>query len=447
MPSFPFIAHEWLSNTFTAVFYEHFGYIGLCVITVLIFYFTVFVSLKLSSKGTSKLGIWVITALVLLITTLQQFFGVRTQVISWLIYAAFLHVVINEDRWKRWRLLVPLGFVLWVNLHGSFAAGIFTLIFFTLVRIFKTKKLSVEELVVIFLCLLATLVNPYGIEIWREVFQTITDASLRWFIQEWMPIFFSGISLLTVALFVFSAFLLFRYRKKYKLELIFLYLFWLVQSILSVRHTPLWAIIAVPIMIDGFGFLYDEVSKKKFGLKRYYQMGKYAAVFFTVLFILDSVITISGKRNLREDVFYPKSAVEFLKSQNISGEVFSSYNWGGYLIWKYPEKKVFIDGRMPSWRWKAAKASESNFARDDYIKLLNGEIPYEEVFSKYNIDAVLFHPFVAKEKPKGILAFLNRLLEITNPLGKMVTFSEEIDKDQNWEKIYEDKVAVIYRRR
>ena len=32
------------------------------------------------------------------------------------------------------------------------------------------------------------------------------------------------------------------------------------------------------------------------------------------------------------------------------GYVFNSYNWGGYLIWElYPQKQVFIDGRVPAY--------------------------------------------------------------------------------------------------
>jgi len=42
---------------------------------------------------------------------------------------------------------------------------------------------------------------------------------------------------------------------------------------------------------------------------------------------------------------------DFLKSytNNSVVKVFNTYHWGGYLIYTYPNAKVFVDGRMPAW--------------------------------------------------------------------------------------------------
>ncbi|MCK5332155.1 MAG: hypothetical protein KAK01_12140 [Candidatus Marinimicrobia bacterium] len=46
----------------------------------------------------------------------------------------------------------------------------------------------------------------------------------------------------------------------------------------------------------------------------------------------------------------PVKATSFLKANPIMGNVFNSYNWGGYLIWElYLQKQVFIDGRVPAY--------------------------------------------------------------------------------------------------
>ncbi|MBC8401855.1 MAG: hypothetical protein H8E14_10245 [Candidatus Marinimicrobia bacterium] len=46
----------------------------------------------------------------------------------------------------------------------------------------------------------------------------------------------------------------------------------------------------------------------------------------------------------------PVKATRFLKANPITGKVYNSYNWGGYLIWElYPQKQVFIDGRAPAY--------------------------------------------------------------------------------------------------
>jgi len=42
---------------------------------------------------------------------------------------------------------------------------------------------------------------------------------------------------------------------------------------------------------------------------------------------------------------FPEGALKFLQEHNVSGKMFNSYGFGGYLIWRDKERKVFIDGR------------------------------------------------------------------------------------------------------
>ncbi|MBI4688819.1 MAG: hypothetical protein HY754_00880 [Nitrospirae bacterium] len=43
---------------------------------------------------------------------------------------------------------------------------------------------------------------------------------------------------------------------------------------------------------------------------------------------------------------FPEDAVSFILSNNIKGNMYNYFDWGGYLIWRfYPEKKVAVDGR------------------------------------------------------------------------------------------------------
>jgi len=48
---------------------------------------------------------------------------------------------------------------------------------------------------------------------------------------------------------------------------------------------------------------------------------------------------------LSEAAAFPAAAVAFLGQQRDASPVFNSYDWGGYLVWKLPGEKVFIDGR------------------------------------------------------------------------------------------------------
>ena len=42
---------------------------------------------------------------------------------------------------------------------------------------------------------------------------------------------------------------------------------------------------------------------------------------------------------------YPVEAAAFIESANLQGKMFNQHGWGGYLLWRLPQRKVFIDGR------------------------------------------------------------------------------------------------------
>ena len=132
-----------------------------------------------------------------------------------------------------------------------------------------------------------------------------------------------------------------------------------------------------------------------------------------------------------EIMHYPTKAIEFLQSQNNDGNLFSTYTWGGYLIWKMPEKKVFVDGRMPSWRWPyfslesfawsgEAPQGESDWAFKEYEKVVS-DGDYEEVFDKYDVKIVLW------------------------PTPNKEIWRERLE-EEGWIQIYTDESATVWKR-
>ena len=55
-------------------------------------------------------------------------------------------------------------------------------------------------------------------------------------------------------------------------------------------------------------------------------------------------------RFCREFIKCSRESAEFLIANKIEGKFLSNYNWGGWLIWNFPEIKPLIDGRMHLWR-------------------------------------------------------------------------------------------------
>ena len=104
----------------------------------------------------------------------------------------------------------------------------------------------------------------------------------------------------------------------------------------------------------------------------------------------------------------PKAAMDFVKKAGITGNVFNSYNFGGYLIFK--GIPTFIDGRQPPYT--------DNFLREyfDTVRLADSKRAFQ-LLDQYKVEWVLLLP--------------------TDPLAKALAESDQ------WNDVYSDKYAVV----
>jgi hypothetical protein len=307
-----------------------------------------------------------------------------------------------------------------------------------------------KDILVWGLGLLGTMVGPYGWRVWQEVWMQISDRELRRTIAEWLP-FYMILEPAFWMLGVLLVFLIGKYFRKRPWWQSTTALGLLAAGISGLRHIGLLAVAAVPVLAGYFGVFTETELKDDLAKERARRIYLGLVAMTGILFVIPIIMEI--QQGGIGDKFYPTAAVEFLKNNEISGNVLSEYGWGGYLIWKYPEKKVFIDGRMPSWRWSAyAKASagksapegESNWAMKDYIKVWrDGE--YGEIFAKYEIKTVLL-PVEGKglwweEGLKKIETVIRKKLG-EEKLGKKSLAEKLISA--GWRKSFEDKTSTIY---
>jgi len=443
MSSFPYVEHAWLVASFWAYFLPIIGRVGLALVAAVLALGALLISAsrtesnfllkKLSTNG---------SFLFLLATaTILPFSGVRAQVFSWFITSVLLFILF-DSRAKKYFVILPFLFLLWGNLHGSFIAGLAILFLVVVIRWVRKKKIAPKEFLISALSLAATLVNPYGLGGWGEALSSVTDTSLRWQISEWMPAVFM-VDLAFISFLVFSTIMIYRFRKRFKVEEVMLYVLVLLAALLSRRHIPLWVIVSLPLATSALNHFYNEVKSIKKAIPRFKKVYTYAWVGSLILLLSQSFFSIRSAYFLSEDRFYPKKAITFLKNELPSGEIFSEYGWGGYLVWKLPEKKVFIDGRMPSWRLSEPSSHELTSAFNTYIKLLEGEVDYKGVFNDFGIDTVLW----PKNEGLGVADRLAIKIENFFVKNKVERFNliTQLGKD-GWKKTYEDETALIYKR-
>ena len=122
---------------------------------------------------------------------------------------------------------------------------------------------------------------------------------------------------------------------------------------------------------------------------------------------------------------FPKGAADFLLAHHVSGRMFNTYEYGGYLMWRlWPQERVFIDGRA---------LSESVFL--DYARILydrdasDGGRPARQLLDDYGIQVIVMNSF---EYSNGLLYLLAPSL--ADPAQK------------EWKLVYCDPQAMVMMR-
>jgi hypothetical protein len=81
----------------------------------------------------------------------------------------------------------------------------------------------------------------------------------------------------------------------------------------------------------------------------------------------------------------PVAAADFIVNSKPAGNVYSSDQFGGYLIYRfYPETKVFIDGRSDFYR--------TGSVVDDYLKIASLKPEWASLLDKYDVRWMLLQP-------------------------------------------------------
>jgi len=435
MPSYHLIDHEWLTNILTFLVYKNLGIDVLSAIFAFIFVLALFFAVP------KKLKQYASIPLLLGGSVMIGFAGIRTQEITWLFFALLLKIIFDEDKWRKWKFFLPLIFLPWANLHGGFAIGIAILFVVFIAETLKEKRIAYEKLKIFLMSLVVTFINPYGPRIWYEIWSTISDTSLRWTISEWTPgVFYFDLAF--CILIALSLFLILVYRAKIPFFKIAIYFLLLFLAISSARNVPLWAICAILLTSEVSSFFITQVNKNRESVKRFEKVKKIFIVVFSLVLLWEINSNLADAYNLDK---YPQKAVNFLEKQHIKGNIFSTYSVGGYLIWKLPGKRVFIDGRMPSWRRTGNYPNESNYAFKDYMKMVSDDNFFKQEMIKYNISYVLF-PAPSKGKDNWLLAKAQKLADkIFFDNNDFHVLAEDLTKI-GLSKVYGDGQYVIYKR-
>ncbi|MEK9179179.1 MAG: hypothetical protein AAB893_01800, partial [Patescibacteria group bacterium] len=340
--------------------------------------------------------------------------GFRPQIISISLFLLTL-LLLSEFRLKDRPLsllFLPVLFFVWVNIHLGFFLGLIILGLFTLQSYIERKNAALY-LVILVNSIGATLLNPFTYKIYSELlrhFQTpLYNLIAEWVRPEWW------IQLIIIVSFLALSYLLYAKRSR----LVFAWGVLIICTYLSItarRNVPLFYIMSMYILFAELKIQLNQVTHvvKPLGI----------AVLATILiFFLDQPTkTFSfnkGSADYCESLLVKLPCDLVKRYKNLTGNVFAMYEWGGYLIWKLPSTKVFVDGRMPAWR---APNNESPYTT--FLKIIQTQNGWNEQLVKYKTDYLLIQ--------EG--TFLDLKLQET-----------KLEK-YGWKELYRDKLAVLYKK-
>lgn len=357
------VTHEWLSEVimYALYFVGGFGLLILAFAACITLAFG-FVYLRCAGKPYVA-GFCVILGALATAPT----WGVRPQILSLLLTSVFLFLLDRYVSSGKTKFLIPLFplMILWVNLHSGFAVGIVIIAIYTLgilvdrflagrSKIVRTSTngpiQSIVPLVVCLgACLFAVLLNPNGARMYSYPFETLTSHAMQSYIQEWFSPDFHQLEWLPFAL-LFVLVLVSAFLGKAPLsstEVTLVALFGL-AGLRSARNVPLFALVATPVLaaeVDGWLGLSVHLNDTR---KTSHRTGilNFVVLLLVLLAGAIRVGTVLANQSNIEQVTFPAAAADWIEAQQPKPNLYNSYNWGGYLIWRlYPAYKVSIDGR------------------------------------------------------------------------------------------------------
>jgi hypothetical protein len=405
------LTHEWLSELAFYLVYAGGGFAGLVLFrAALLTGFCGVVGLVAfhRSQGFYR----ALGAAFLAASIAARFRSDRPFLIGFLLLA----LVVAALEYRRWMWLLPPLFVVWANMHGGFFLGWAPLGAYCAEALFlrlRGRPLADERRLwmVSAACVLASGLNPNGFRA-ATILSTYQNSALQMSLWEWQHTALWPLEMFGVLLFAGAAALLWA-RSRARVSDWLLFLAFAAAGIDMVRNVMLIGLIA-PIVIASY-----------IPWKRTLPVLAQFLVAALVLAGAGVPIARGSAFQLRAAEWrYPGGAADFLLAHNITGPMFNTYDYGGYLIWRLgPHERVFIDGRA---------LNESVFL--DYRRMASnadstGGKSGEELINRYGIQVIVMDGF-----------------EFTSGEPYLLPAALSDPSQKEWKLVYQDAQAVVFMR-
>jgi hypothetical protein len=444
----PWFAWEWLSDVLMAVIHRHFGLAGIVLVSLLGLGSTsvcVYRSTR-EESGHRAIAI-VLTGLAMAASTIHWL--ARPHLVTPLFATVFCWALNRTERKRGPAVLLalPLLTILWVNLHGGFFVGIVLLITYGIGalgeelvhRASHNAWVRARKYVwAAAACAVASLVNPYGYHLHVHVARYLGASFYLQRISEFQSIDFHS---LTAAYFETLLVLAMAAAAWHlgagRLVHVLLLLSWSHLGLFSARNIPIFAVVTAP----GIGLAMREwleyagshwplrwpgklsvsLAEVEAGLRVIATSPKRWRPHFVPCFgvlVLASLLAHPGRMKILQAEFdhdrFPVDAVTFLSEKESGSPIrlYSSWQWGGYLIYRlWPSLAVFDDGRTDF--YGPAFVEEG-------LRVWDARPDWSNIFERYRVNGAL--------------------LPVDSALATVLR------ERRDWKPVYQDRIAVLFER-
>lgn len=469
------VDHEWLTNVLMYWSFDHLGYFGLNLLFSLIVLSTFGLIAYQLRKKHPRADYFIMALLLLGYLAILPHLGPRPQTIS-LLFLALELLILNrvehsylpnpkkerplfaksydgarQHRLKTTLLLAGL-FWLWACLHAGFLIGLMVLALWSGEQLIvgwrqQNPKKFWLGLQAGCLSFVVTLITPYGFKLY-DFLSTYRNNAYLTHINEWKAfyvfplnywqlLFVAIIVALGIALYGFGAKLSSLKPWQWLSLLIFLGL-----GLKSARHFPLFFVVAcltfVPIFLQA-----SVTSTPNFSLPKWSRLTLKILLIITLITLtIFSWWSLSYTKDPWQGFCqdYPCQTVQKLKASPKYSQLklFNQYSYGGWLIWTWPDKQLFIDGRLPQYSFADWSLLE------EYLEFTKPDTLAKKL-KEYNIEAVLWNNYLPQYHLNWLDKFLGFKEKDIN--GRQNYLKNWLDASSDWQAVFKDETSTVYIRK
>lgn len=430
------LRHDFLSYTPTHIWYDHewgsgvifylvkqlfgvAGFLFLQAALVFLIFFTISKVIKLRGTTTTTPYNFLFYYFSFMAFSYIADMPVRCQLFSFLFFAVFLYILESARNGKPKLLwILPPLMLVWNNLHGGCVVGLGLIVLYIIGEFLNRKPF--RNYIYALLGTLAVLpINPWGLSYLDFLFKANTMN--RSMIMEWQSLLsknavITNISfnfkLFALVLLFFEADLIVKqiFAKNFKFDAT------KILVILTTLFFAIWHVKLIPFAVISLAcFLYDDFYTIFNTLTKNFldkiAVAKDSIIYVLIIIFFLSSIKANGFGPYLNVFRFPLRPVEFVKINNLKGDILEDFSSGSYISYKlYPNNKIFMDGR------------------------------YEEV---YNPELLSLYNDFCIASPNW-----DKLLKLYPPdiiiLYKKYHGFDKVKADRNWKLVFDDGVSGVF---